>query len=146
MNIRALVIDDSGIMRKMVMRSLRESKLADFSFEEAADGREGCKKFSPDSIDMVFVDWNMPNMSGIEFVREIRAVHSQHVPIIMVTTESSMGKVEEAFEDAGVDAYITKPFTTDVLKQKLGPLFEQLASAGAGAGGGGGFFSKLLGS
>ena len=68
----------------------------------------------------------------------------------MITTESSMSKVEEAFEDAGVDAYITKPFTTDVLHKKLGPLFEQLSSmqkagAGAAAGGGGGFFSKLLG-
>jgi two-component system chemotaxis response regulator CheY len=146
MDIRAMVVDDSGIMRKLVMRSLTQSGLAKFTFTEAEDGLDALSKFHPDRIDMLFVDWNMPNMSGIDFVRRVRAAHERHVPIVMVTTESSVGKVEEAFDDAGVDGYITKPFTPDVLKQKLLPLFEQLAAAFAQASaGGGGFFSKLLG-
>ena len=143
MKLKALVVDDSGIMRKMVMRGLRESKLAEFDFVEAGDGADALAKFDPDETDMVFVDWNMPKMTGIEFVREVRAKYQRHVPIVMITTESAVGKIEEAFEDAGVDAYITKPFTPDVLTKKLQPLFSKMKAAPAKKSGG--FFSKLLG-
>ncbi len=142
MNINALVVDDSGIMRKLVMRSLTESGLAHFSFSEASDGRDALAKFAPETTDMVFVDWNMPNMSGMEFVRELRATQKRHVPVVMITTESTMGKVEEAFGTADVDAYVTKPFTTDVLRRKLKPLFEKLAPRAPARSGG--FFSKLF--
>jgi two-component system chemotaxis response regulator CheY len=140
MDIHALVVDDSGIMRKMVMRSLRESKLANFTFTEAADGSDALEKFDPDSIQMCFVDWNMPNMNGVDFVRAVREQESNHIPVVMVTTESTMGKVEEALDDAGADCFIVKPFTTEVLQKKLTPLFDALAEAQAS---GGGFFGKL---
>ncbi|MBM3958093.1 MAG: response regulator, partial [Gemmatimonadetes bacterium] len=64
MEINALVVDDSGIMRKMVMRSLAESRLAQFTFTEAQDGADALTKFRDAAFDMLFVDWNMPNMSG----------------------------------------------------------------------------------
>jgi two-component system chemotaxis response regulator CheY len=140
MELNALVVDDSAIMRKMVMRSLREAKLADFIFTEAGDGVEGLEQFDADSTHMIFVDWNMPNMSGIDFVREIRSTQQRHIPIVMITTESTMDKVEEALDQVGVDCFIVKPFTPEVLQKKLEPLFEQLSES---ASKGGGFFGKL---
>lgn len=142
MEINALVVDDSGIMRKMVMRSLREAKLADFIFTEASDGLEALEAFDPGQTDMCFVDWNMPNMSGIEFVQEIRTLSDHHIPIVMITTESTMAKVEEALDKAGVDCFIVKPFTPEVLQKKLDPLFTKIAED---AKKGGGFFGKLAG-
>lgn len=140
MDLRAMVVDDSGIMRKLVMRSLVESKLADFMFTEACDGRDALTKFDPSSIDILFVDWNMPNMSGIELVRAIRSSQKHHVPIVMVTTEGTMGRVEEALDQCGVDSYIVKPFTSDIVRQKLEPLFSQMAEARKKPDG---FFGKL---
>jgi len=140
MDIHALVVDDSGIMRKMVMRSLREAELANFVFTEAVDGQDGLDKFDPDKMGMVFADWNMPNMSGIDMVREIRRKQKKHVPIVMITTEGTMGKVEEALDTAGVDGYVVKPFTVDTLQKKLTPLFDKLSDA---QGKSKGFFGKL---
>lgn len=127
MEIRALVVDDSGIMRKMVMRSLKESELAQFIFIEACDGVDALEKFKGDSIDMIFVDWNMPNMNGIDFVREIRKTSEEHIPVVMITTEGTMGKVEEALDEAKVDSYVVKPFTAEILQKKLDPMFAKLA-------------------
>jgi two-component system chemotaxis response regulator CheY len=130
MELNALVVDDSGIMRKMVMRSLSESGIAEFTFTEASDGQEALDKFDHEVHEMIFVDWNMPNMNGLEFIKAVRQKTEHHVPTVMITTESTMGKVEEAVEEAGVDTFICKPFTTDVLKKKLNPLFEKLEEAG----------------
>ncbi len=137
MNIKAMVIDDSGIMRKMVMRSLNECELADFEFVEGVDGADALEKFDPDEIEMLFVDWNMPNMNGLEFIIKAREITDHHIPVIMITTESTMGKVEEAMEQGGVDTFICKPFTTDVLEKKLAPLFEKIEEDGEG------FFGSL---
>jgi len=135
-----MVVDDSGIMRKMVMKSLRESKLANFVFTEAVDGQDALTKFDPDVIKLMFVDWNMPNMTGIELVRKIRETAPSHVPIVMITTEGTMGRVEEAMDQCGVDGYVVKPFTVDVLQKKLEPIFDKLSAAQAKSQG---FFSKL---
>ncbi len=136
-----MVVDDSGIMRKMVMRSLKEAELANFTFTEAQDGVDALEKFSEDEIDMLFVDWNMPNMNGIDFIKEVRGSTQRHVPVVMVTTESTMGKVEEALNQARVDCFIVKPFTAEVLKKKLTPLFAKMEAACKGKKGG--FFSKV---
>jgi two-component system chemotaxis response regulator CheY len=133
-------VDDSGIMRKMVMHSLMQSKLAQFIFTEASDGQDGLEKFDPKVHQMIFVDWNMPRLSGIDMVRQIRASQKQHVPIVMITTEGTMGKVEEALETGGVDGYVVKPFTVDVLVAKLEPLFDKLSAAQTQSKG---FFGKL---
>lgn len=140
MKLNAMVVDDSGIMRKMVMRSLNESGLAEFEFTEAGDGVEALAAFDPAVTNVMFVDWNMPNMTGIELVREIRSTQTRHIPIIMMTTESTMAKVEEALDEAGVDCFIVKPFTPEVLQKKLGPLF---GNAGGGEKKSSGFFGKL---
>jgi len=139
MNIHALVVDDSGIMRKMVMRSLKEAKLANFTFTEASDGVEALEKFAPKVIDMLFVDWNMPNMNGIDLIRKIRSMEKHHTPIVMITSESTIGKMDEAMHEVNVDKYIAKPFTAEDLQKRLGPLFDKLAGQQEKKG----FFSKL---
>ncbi len=142
MELNALVVDDSGMMRKMVMRSLRESDLAEFIFTEAVDGVDALEKFDPDQTQICFVDWNMPNMSGIDFIKKIRASQKRHVPVVMVTTESTVEKVEEALDQAGVDSFIVKPFTTEVLQKKLAPLFEKIAQSQSKKKKGG-FFGRI---
>jgi len=129
MQINAMVIDDSGIMRKMVMRSLNEAKIAEFTFTEGTDGQDALSKFDPTVHEMIFVDWNMPNMNGLEFVQKVRGMTDHHIPVVMITTESTMRKVEEAMENGGVDTFICKPFTTEVIQKKLEPLFEKLQDA-----------------
>ena len=135
-----MIVDDSGIMRKMVMKALLESKLANFLFTEAVDGQDALTKFDPKVIQMMFVDWNMPNMSGIDLVRKIRETAPSHVPIVMITTEGTMGRVEEALDQCGVDGYVIKPFTVEVLRKKLEPLFEKLLNSQKKPKG---FFAKL---
>ncbi|MGI5817227.1 MAG: response regulator [Armatimonadota bacterium] len=140
--INALVIDDSGIMRKMVMRGLEEAGLGEFEFAEAEDGQDGLAKFNPRSTDIVFVDWNMPNMNGMEMVRKVRAQHPDRpVAIVMVTTEKLTGKVEEAL-DGGVDAFISKPFTPEGLQKRVGPLIDRIVESKGKKGGG--FFKRLV--
>ena len=81
--IKALVIDDSRIMRSMVMDGLTKAKLAQFEFVEAEDGEDALAKFNPDQIHIAFVDWNMPKMSGVDFVRKVRALpaDTEHIPL-----------------------------------------------------------------
>jgi two-component system chemotaxis response regulator CheY len=136
MQIHALIVDDSGIMRKMVMRSLTESRLAQFTFTEAVDGLDALEKFDPKKTDMAFVDWNMPNMCGLDFIKELRKTEKRHVPTVMITTEGTMGTVGEALDEAGVDGYIVKPFTVEVLIKKLEPMFAKMSKST-------GFFGKL---
>ena len=127
MKLRALVIDDSRVMRAMVMQSLQQTHLADFEFTEAVDGADALQKFNPKKTDIVFADWNMPNMTGIEFVREVRSNgKTEHIPIIMVTSEKTVSKVEEALDQAGATMFISKPFTVDYLLKKLGPVIDDL--------------------
>lgn len=144
MKLRALVVDDSRVMRHMVMESLRQTGLADFEFAEAEDGTDALEKFNPKKTDIIFADWNMPNMSGIEFVRNLRRSNSNaHVPVIMVTTENTVGKIEEALDKAGANGYIIKPFTVEYLQRKLTHVIECVAERQRKASGG--FFSKLVG-
>ncbi len=140
MQVRAMIIDDSAIMRKMVMKNLTASKLVDFAFTEAEDGQDALNKFKDGDFDMLFVDWNMPNMSGIELVRKVRAQEKGHVAIVMVTSESTIGRIEEALEDAGADSYICKPFTPEVVCKKLAPVLEKLKAPKKKKGG---FCAKL---
>jgi len=119
MKLCALIIDDSRIMRNMVMEALRKMNLAEFEFVEAGDGADALTKFD-ERIDIAFIDWNMPKMSGIEFVRQVRQQRvAAGVPLIMVTSESTMGKIEQALDQAGASQYITKPFTLEEMKRKV---------------------------
>lgn len=115
MDTRVLVADDSSTMRKIILRSL--SAVGIPSAVEAADGQEAVDKFKPGEFDLVLTDWNMPNKTGLEVIAEIRAMDAT-VPIIMVTTEAEKSRVLEAIQ-AGVSDYLVKPFTADMLREKL---------------------------
>ena len=117
MSMSVLIADDSSTMRKIIARSLLSLGAAEGDLIEAADGADAVSKFKGGKFDLVLTDWNMPNKSGLEVIKEIRA-DNQHVPIIMVTTEAEKSRVIEAVE-AGVTDYLIKPFTAEALRQKL---------------------------
>ena len=142
--IRALVIDDSRVMRNMVMNALKQACLAPFEFTEAVDGADALAKFNPANVDMCFVDWNMPNMTGVEFVKKARSGGTAfHVPMVMVTSEQTMAKIEEALNQAGADSFICKPFTPEDMRVKLEKLVHKVLKAKAPPEKAGGFFSGL---
>jgi two-component system, chemotaxis family, chemotaxis protein CheY len=150
LQLKALVIDDSRVMRNMVMQNLLKTHIAEFEFEEASDGADGLAKFKPDEHDVCFVDWNMPNMTGVEFVRKARAVPgASNTIMVMVTSEKSMGKIEEALDEAGANAYVCKPFTPEDMTLKLKKLLDaleaRLLKAQEPAPSSGGLFGKLFG-
>lgn len=123
--IKALVVDDSKIMRSAVKRALDQLMLADFEYIEALDGQDALNKFNND-IQIMFVDWNMPNMTGVEFSRAIRDMgDNDHIPIIMVTAEKSMGKVDKALNEGGANEYVTKPFTADKMSKTISRYFDE---------------------
>jgi two-component system chemotaxis response regulator CheY len=111
---RFLVVDDSATMRRIVINSLQRIGYTDIV--EASDGQEALGRTDA-SVEFVITDWNMPNMTGLELAREIRA-RGNGVPILMVTTRSVREDIIAAVE-AGVSNYIVKPFTPQVLKEKI---------------------------
>ena len=112
---RVLVVDDSGIMRKIIIRALNACGVS--QIVEAANGREGLAAFQAGPVDIVLTDWNMPEMSGLELLIAIRATGSD-VPVIMITTEGEKSSVIEAIQ-AGVTDYLCKPFEQEDLRNKL---------------------------
>ncbi len=115
MSTNALVADDSGTMRKIIIRSL--NALGITSVVEAADGNQAVALFKPGAFDLVLTDWNMPDKSGLEVIKEIRAQDTK-VPIIMITTEAEKQRVLAAIQ-AGVTDYLVKPFTPETLQEKV---------------------------
>ena len=115
---KVLVVDDSSTMRRIIVNTL--ARLGYKDVVQGADGVEAWEAMqtNPD-IGVVITDWNMPNMNGLELVKKIRAEDKYvDVPIIMVTTEGGKAEVITALK-AGVNNYIVKPFTPQVLKEKL---------------------------
>ena len=114
-----LVVDDSATMRRIIVNSLQ--RIGHSDCVEAGDGREALDRFDA-SIGFVITDWNMPTMSGIDFARALRASDSgKTVPILMVTTRSVREDIVAAIS-AGVNNYVVKPFTPQVLKEKIDAL------------------------
>lgn len=120
---KALVVDDSKIMRSAVKRALDQLMITDFEYVEAKDGEDALVKFNG-GIDIIFVDWNMPNMTGVEFAQAVRDQGNLHIPIIMVSIEKSMGKVDKALNEGGADEYVTKPFTADDMYKAISNYFD----------------------
>jgi two-component system chemotaxis response regulator CheY len=117
--LKLLVVDDSSTMRRIIKNTL--ARLGYKDILEGGDGLEGWAAMdaNPD-IDMLITDWNMPEMNGLELVKKVRAdARFKDLPIIMVTTEGGKAEVITALK-AGVNNYIVKPFTPQVLKEKLG--------------------------
>ncbi len=120
-----LVVDDSATMRRIVINSLQRIGYSDTV--EAGDGQEALAKFDS-SVNFVITDWNMPNMSGTEFAKVLRSRDDgRHVPILMVTARSVKEDILTAME-AGVNNYIVKPFTPQVLKEKIDALLPAAAA------------------
>ena len=123
---KILVVDDSATMRRILVNSLQRIGYNDCV--EAGDGREAVDKFDG-SIQFVITDWNMPNMSGIDLARALRALpEGKSVPILMVTTRSVKEDIIAAVQ-AGVNNYIVKPFTPQVLKEKIDAVLSGVAAA-----------------
>lgn len=112
---RALLADSSRTMRSIEKSILKEIGYS--QFEEAVDGQDALSKADAFKPDLILVDWNMPNMDGITFVRRYRA-RGRSTPIIMVTTEADKARVVEAIK-AGVNNYVVKPFTPETLSQRI---------------------------
>jgi two-component system chemotaxis response regulator CheY len=113
---RALVVDDSRAIRRLIARTLDG---LGFAVAEAADGREGLFRLDQSGAEVVLVDWNMPEMGGLEFVRAVRADPGRAgVRLVVVTSEAELGRMVEALE-AGADEYLMKPFTPAALSDKL---------------------------
>jgi two-component system chemotaxis response regulator CheY len=113
-----MVVDDSRLMRNMVKNAFGHLEI-EAQFLEAEDGVKAIKVLEGNSVDLIFLDWNMPHLSGIDFLRKVRAIEKyQNIPIIMVTSEASKESVVEAVK-AGVTAYIAKPFSVQMFVEKL---------------------------
>lgn len=112
---KVLVVDDSTTMRRILINSLNPVGVTDVA--EARDGQEAVEAVRAGQFDLVLMDWNMPNMLGIDALKQIRAMGNQ-VPVIMVTTEAEGDRVMEAMK-SGANNYIIKPFKPDVIIAKI---------------------------
>jgi two-component system chemotaxis response regulator CheY len=125
---KALVIDDSGVMRKMVIENVKKTGLGEFEFIEAENGEDALAKLDKE-VKVAFVDWNMPKMTGVEFVRKVRSQPGGHkIILIMVTSEKGLSKTKEALGEAGANGFISKPFTHRDMQYELKPLLEKQAA------------------
>ncbi len=112
-----LVVDDSPTMRRIMKNTLHQLGYTDVV--EAVDGKDALAKLNVEEVDFIITDWNMPNMTGLEFTQAVRSSPPfDSLPILMVTTRSMKDDVLQALQ-ARVNNYITKPFTPDVLKKKI---------------------------
>ena len=123
-NMKLLVVDDFSTMRRIVRNLLKE--LGFTNVQEAEDGVDALNKLRAENFDFVVSDWNMPNMTGIELLRAIRADEKlKHLPVLMVTAEAKRENIIEAAQ-AGASGYVVKPFTAATLDEKLKKIFEKM--------------------
>ena len=122
--VRALIVDDSSVMRKIVERSLRQAGLDLAEVREASNGAEALAEISKGPVDLILCDINMPVMDGLEFVRNLQSVEGgKGVPVVMITTEGSESHVVQALS-FGARGYIRKPFSADQVKEHVIPVLE----------------------
>jgi two-component system chemotaxis response regulator CheY len=123
-SVRALIIDDSSVMRKIVERALRQAGLQLSELNEAGNGVEALALLDRTAVDLILCDINMPVMDGLEFVKQLKGVaNARRVPVVMITTEGSESHVVQALSN-GARGYIRKPFTPDQVKEHVLPLLE----------------------
>ena len=123
-NMKFLVVDDFSTMRRIVRNLLKE--LGFTNVQEAEDGVDALNKLRGGDFDFVVSDWNMPNMTGIDLLRSIRADATlKHLPVLMVTAEAKRENIIEAAQ-AGASGYVVKPFTAGTLDEKLKKIFSTM--------------------
>jgi two-component system, chemotaxis family, chemotaxis protein CheY len=128
---KILLIDDSATMRN-ILKNLLRAALGNVTFEEGADGIEGLSCIDAGGpYDLIMVDWNMPTMDGLAFVKKLRT-SDRTTPLIMVTTEVEKDRVVDAIR-AGVNNYVIKPFNAEALTQKVKQTLEKAKAAAATA-------------
>ncbi|KEA64285.1 Chemotaxis regulator - transmits chemoreceptor signals to flagelllar motor components CheY [Marinobacterium lacunae] len=121
---KILVVDDFSTMRRIIKNLLRD--LGFTNVDEADDGKTALPILKQGRIDFLITDWNMPGMTGIDLIREVRAdPNLAHIPVLMVTAEAKREQIIAAAQ-AGVNGYVVKPFTAAVLKEKIDKIFERL--------------------
>ena len=119
-----LVVDDSSVMRKIIVRSLEQAGLHFDTVMEAGNGAEALEIVKKVSPSLILSDMNMPTMDGLEFVRQLKGIATaQAIPVVMITTEAGEAHVMEAIS-SGARGYIRKPFTADQIKERIVPLLE----------------------
>ncbi|MCF7802892.1 MAG: response regulator [Candidatus Marinimicrobia bacterium] len=120
---KILIVEDSPTMRRIIKNTLKRIGYEDV--EEAEDGVEALAALGNAKIDFIITDWNMPKMSGLDFTKRVKSNPDYgDVPILMVTTRSVEQDVLDAFE-AGAASYIVKPFTPQVMKEKIDEILKQ---------------------
>jgi two-component system chemotaxis response regulator CheY len=119
MGLKVLIVDDSSVMRKILERSLRQAAKAGIdSVVEAADGNDALAKLGSEQVELIFTDINMPNCSGLEFLRRLKETPYKDLPVIMVTTEGGEKVVQEAI-GLGAKGFVRKPFTPEQMQAVL---------------------------
>lgn len=122
---KVLVVDDFATMRKIVRNILKQ--IGFDNLIEAEDGQAALQVLKNDNIGLVVTDWNMPNMTGLELLEKIRTdPKTAHLPVLMVTAEGLKENVVAAVK-AGVNNYVVKPFTAEILQEKIEQIFKKLA-------------------
>lgn len=130
---KILVVDDFSTMRRIVRNLLVEIGFSNPLIQEADDGNNALAMLRAAPFDLVVTDWNMPNMTGIDLLRAIRAEATlKGLPVLMVTAENNRDQIIAAAQ-AGVNGYVVKPFTAATLQEKLGKIFERMAASGVKA-------------
>jgi two-component system chemotaxis response regulator CheY len=122
-DMKILVVDDFATMRRIIKNILKQ--LGYNNIDEADDGSSALAKLKTGKFDFVITDWNMPNMSGLDLVKAVRADEAlKGTPILMVTAEALKENIIEAVK-SGVNNYIVKPFTAEVMKEKMDKIFSK---------------------
>ena len=124
LKMKILVVDDFSTMRRIVKNVLKQ--LGFENIEEAEDGAQALSKLKLGGFGFMVSDWNMPNMDGLQLLKEVRKDPLlSKLPILMVTAEAEKSMVVTAIQ-AGVNNYVVKPFTAEVFKEKMDKIFERL--------------------
>ena len=139
MAVNILVVDDSLPMRSVIMKTIKASGFGAANFFQAPDGAKALEELRNEWMDLVITDYNMPEMNGGELIMEMKKDDDlSSIPVIVVTTEGSQEKVEE-FEKMGADAYVKKPFTPEIIKEKLTQLLGEMIDEDSSEDGDGDF-------
>ncbi len=124
---KILIVDDFSTMRRIIKNLLRD--LGFSNTQEADDGQTALPMLQSGNFDFLVTDWNMPGMTGIDLLKAVRADEKlSTLPVLLVTAEQKREQIVEAAQ-AGVNGYIVKPFTAEVLKEKIGKIFERVGAA-----------------
>lgn len=118
MALNILVVDDSSVMRKMIIRTLNMSGVLVGNIYEAGDGQRGLKLLDENWIDLLFIDVNMPVMNGMEMLNRVRNnPETRDLPVLIISTESNHKRIEEINENRA--GFVHKPFTPEKLREKI---------------------------